>query len=160
MGSPAVARRSPLAALVRPAVLVPLAVTLIAAGIMHFAPADTLARVLPTEDAFYALSVSRHVAIGDGITADGLRDTTGFQPLWVALNVPLYAVAGGDRYLGLRLSQWLGTLLFVAFVVLIAMQAKALTRRHGGDGPLAPAAAAIVAVVSLSIFRLFHNGLE
>jgi len=147
-------------ALRRPAVLVTLAVTLVAAAVMHFAPGDTLARVLPTEDAFYALSVSRHAAIGDGITADGLHDTNGFQPLWVALNVPLYAIAGGDRYLGLRLSQWLSTLLFIAFVVLMAMLARALVRRHGGEGAIAGAAAAIVAAGSVSIFRLFHNGLE
>jgi hypothetical protein len=141
-------------------VLVVLGVTLVAAAIMHFAPGDTLARVLPTEDAFYALSVSRHAAIGDGITSDGLRDTNGFQPLWVVLNVPLYAAAGGDRYLGLRLSQWFSTLLFVAFVLLIAQLARALVRRHGGEGSIAAAAAAIVAAGSVSIFRLFHNGLE
>jgi hypothetical protein len=160
LASAAVAPSRPLAALRRPAVLVVLAVTLASAAIMHFAPPDTIARVLPTEDAFYALSVSRHAAIGDGITADGVSDTNGFQPLWVALNVPLYAIAGGDRYLGLRLSQWLGTLLFLAFVVLIALLARALVRRHGGEGTIAAAAAAIVAAGSVSIFRLFHNGLE
>jgi hypothetical protein len=160
LASAAAAQTRPLAALRRPAVLVPLAVTLVAAAIMHFAPPDTLARVLPTEDAFYALSVSRHAAIGDGISADGLHATNGFQPLWVALNVPLYAVAGGDRYLGLRLSQWLSTSLFLAFVVLIALQARALVRRAGGEGATAAAAAAIVAAGSVSIFRLFHNGLE
>ena len=161
MASPAQApRTAPLAALRRPAVLVVVAVTLVSAAIMHFAPGDTLARVLPTEDAFYALSVSRHAAIGDGITADGVSDTNGFQPLWVVLNVPLYAIAGGDRYLGLRLSQWLGTALFLAFVVLIALLARALARRHGGEGQIAAAAAAIVAAGSVSIFRLFHNGLE
>jgi hypothetical protein len=160
LASPAATRNAPLAALRRPAVLVVLAVTLVSAAVMHFAPADTLPRVLPTEDAFYALSVSRHAAIGDGITADGVRDTNGFQPLWVALNVPLYAIAGGDRYLGLRLSQWLGTLLFIAFVALIALLARALVRRHGGEGAIAAAAAAIVAAGSVSIFRLFHNGLE
>jgi uncharacterized membrane protein YeaQ/YmgE (transglycosylase-associated protein family) len=160
LSSHAASRNAPLAALRHPAVLIVVAVTLVCAAIAHFAPADTLPRVLPTEDAFYALSVSRHVAIGDGITADGLTSTNGFQPLWVALNVPLYAIAGGDRYLGLRLSQWLGTLLFLAFVVLIALLARALVRRHGGEGTIAAAAAAIVAAGSVSIFRLFQNGLE
>ena len=160
MASAAAAPTRPLAALRRPAVLVPLAVTLVAAAVMHVAAPDTLARVLPTEDAFYALSVSRHAAIGEGISADGLHATNGFQPLWVALNVPLYAVTGGDRYLGLRLSQWLSTALFLAFVLLIALQARALVRRHGGEGATAAAAAAIVAAGSVSIFRLFHNGLE
>ena len=153
-------RSRPLAGLRRPAVLVPLLVTLAAAAWMHSAPADQLARTLPTEDAYYALSVARHVALGDGITADGVHDTNGFQPLWVALNVPLYVAAGGDRIAGLRLSQVLSTLLWLAFVALIALQARALARRHGAEGTLAAAAAALVAAGSVGIFRLFHNGLE
>src|ERR671917_1932083 len=107
-------------ALRRPAVLVPLLITLAAACWLHAAPADQLARTLPVEDAYYALSVTRHVALGDGVTADGIHDTNGFQPLWVALNVPLYVLAGGDRIAGLRLSQVLSTLLWLAFVVLLA----------------------------------------
>jgi hypothetical protein len=149
-----------LRALRRPAVLVPLLVTLGAALWMHAAPADELARTLPTEDAYYALSVARQAALGNGITADGIHETNGFQPLWVALNVPLYALAGGDRITGLRLSQLLSTGLWLAFVVLLALQARALVRRHGGEGATAAAAAAIVAAGSVSIFRLFHNGLE
>ena len=144
----------------RPAVLVPLLVTLAAACWMHAAPADQLARTLPVEDAYYALSVARHAALGDGISADGRVSTNGFQPLWVALNVPLYAVAGGDRIAGLRLSQALGTLLWLAFVALLALHARAIARRHGMDGAVAAAVAAIVAAGSVSVFRLFHNGLE
>ena len=147
-------------ALRRPAVLVPLAVTLLFAAWMHAAPADQLARTLPTEDAYYALAVAKNVALGEGISADGRIDTNGFQPLWVAVNVPLYAIAGGDRTAGLRLSQLLSTLLWLAFVALLALLARDLARRHGGDGALAAAAAAIVAAGSVSIFRLFHNGLE
>jgi hypothetical protein len=100
------------------------------------------------------------VALGDGVTADGVHDTNGFQPLWVALNVPLYVLAGGDRIAGLRLSQVLSTLLWLAFVVLLALQARAIARRHGGEGTLAAGAAAVVAAGSVGIFRLFHNGLE
>ena len=147
-------------ALRRPAVLVPLLVTLGFAAWLHAAPADQLARTLPTEDAYYVLAVARQAAIGGGITADGQIATNGFQPLWAALNVPLYAAAGGDRIAGLRLSQILSTLLWLAFVALAALQARALARRHGGDGALAAAAAAIVIAGSVSVFRLFHNGLE
>jgi hypothetical protein len=78
----------------------------------------------------------------------------------VALNVPVYAIAGGDRTTGLRLSQVLSTVLWLAFVALIALIARDLARRHGSHGMLAAAAAAIVAAGSVSIFRLFHNGLE
>src|SRR3712207_561285 len=101
---------------------------------MLLAPADDLARTLPVEDAFYALQVSRQIALGGGISVDGETLTNGFQPLWVALNVPLYLVTGGDRIGGLRLSQLFSTVLFVAFVVLVAALARDLARRHGADG--------------------------
>jgi len=154
------AGRRPLAALRHPAVLVPLLVTLVFAGWMHAAPADQLARTLPTEDAYYVLAVARQAAIGGGISADGRVATNGFQPLWAAVNVPLYAAVGGDRTAGLRLSQVLSTLLWLAFVGLLALQARALARRHGGEGAVAAAVAAIAIAGSVSVFRLFHNGLE
>jgi hypothetical protein len=141
-------------------VLVVLLTSLMFAIWMHAAPADQLARTLPIEDAYYALSVARQAALGNGISADGLQKTNGFQPLWVALNIPLYAIADGDRTAGLRLSQALSTTLWLAFVALLALHAHALVRRHGGRGAAAAAAAAIVAAGSVSIFRLFHNGLE
>jgi hypothetical protein len=133
--------------------------SLAALVILAFAPKDDLARTLPIEDGFYALSVSHNVATGDGITIGGV-DTNGFQPLWTALNVPLYWLAGGDRYAGLRLSQWLGTLLWAAFVVLVALLARRLARRHGLQGDLAAVLAAVVAAGSVSVLRIHHNGLE
>jgi hypothetical protein len=142
------------------AVAVPAAVTVAAAVAMLFAPADDLARTLPVEDAYYALSVARQVAIGGGITIDGAIETNGFQPLWVALNVPLYALVDGDRIAGLRLTQILATLLWLAFVPLVALQARDLARRHGLSGTTAAAVAAIVAVGSVSVLRVFRNGLE
>jgi hypothetical protein len=88
---PAMATRTQ--ALRRPAALVPLLVTLLVtlgfAAWLHAAPADQLARTLPTEDAYYVLAVARQAAIGGGISADGQIATNGFQPLWAALNVPL-----------------------------------------------------------------------
>jgi len=139
---------------------VPAAVSLAVAVALLFAPPDDLARTLPVEDAFYALSVAREAATGGGITIDGQTSTNGFQPLWVALNVPVYALVGGDRIDGLRLSQLLSTLLWLAFAGLLALQARDLARRHGLDGRRAAAAAAIVAVGSVSVLRLFRNGLE
>ncbi len=144
----------------RAVVLLPIAVTLLAGLWMHAAPADQLARTLPTEDAYYVLAVARHAGIGDGITADGRVDTNGFQPLWAVVNTPLYAIAGGDRITGLRLSQLLSTALWLAFLALLALSARDLARRHGGDGRVAAAAALILAGGAVSVFRLFHNGLE
>ena len=144
----------------RAIVLLPIAVTLAAALWMHAAPGDRLARTLPTEDAYCVLAVARQAAIGNGITADGRIETNGFQPLWGAVNVPLYALAGGDRITGLRLSQLFSTLLWLGFLALLALYARELARRHGSDGAVAAAAALIFAGGAVSVFRLFHNGLE
>lgn len=140
------------AALLAPAVL---------AGIgLAFAPARELPRVLPTEDGFYALAVARHVGLGQGITADGVVATNGFQPLWSFLCAPLYALAGGDRIVGLRLTLLLGTLLWLVFAGLLAVYARSVARRHGLSGRVAAVMAIVVALGSVSVYRLFHNGLE
>ena len=64
---------------------------------------NSLVADLPiTEDAYYAFSVSSHVAHGDGVTVDGVEATNGFQPLFTFLTVPLFV--GDDPFVPLRLS--------------------------------------------------------
>jgi hypothetical protein len=135
-------------------------VTVCAGAALALAPASDLARVVPTEDGFYALAVARHIAVGDGITADGISATNGFQPLWSFVTAPLYALVGGDRIAGLRLTQLLGTLLWLAFAGLLALYTREVARRHGFRGSIAAMVAVVVALGSVSVFRLFHNGLE
>src|SRR5690242_9123871 len=127
---------------------------------LAFASAAQLPRVLPTEDGFYALAVARHIGLGQGITADGFERTNGFQPLWSFLCAPLYALVGGDRILGLRLVELAGTLLWLFFAGLLAVYARDVARRHGSGGGVAAVVAAVVALGSVSVYRLFHNGLE
>jgi hypothetical protein len=55
-----------------------------------------------TEDGYYALTVSRNIAEGNGMTIDGSTPTNGFQPLFVFACVPLFALAGQDRILAIR----------------------------------------------------------
>ena len=114
-----------------------LAASVVAGAALAFAPARDLPRVLPTEDGFYALSVARHLGLGDGITADGVIRTNGFQPLWSFVTAPLYALVGGDRIAGLRLTQLLGTLLWLAFAGLLALHTRSVARRHGLRGDVA-----------------------
>jgi hypothetical protein len=137
-----------------------LSVAVLAGTGLAFAPAHDLPRVLPTEDGFYALAVARHLGLGDGITADGVVRTNGFQPLWSLLCAPLYTLVGGDRIAGLRLTQLLGTMLWLAFAALLALYARDVARRHGLRGDVAAVAALVVALGSVSVFRVFHNGLE
>src|SRR5689334_17013414 len=143
-----------------PAAAVVGAVTLAATAVMCAAPAGTLARVLPVEDGFYTLSVARQIGIGGGITIDGHTATNGFQPLWAFLVAPLAALAGGDRVGTLRLALILATVLWLAFIPLMAALAREHARRRGLDGRMAAALAAIVAAGSVSLVRMFHSMLE
>lgn len=147
------------ASLVAPVTAI-VAVTLAATSVMLAAPGRDLARVLPVEDGFYTLSVAREIGLGHGITVDGVTATNGFQPLWAFVVAPFAWLAGGDRTGTLRWALVLGTLLWLAFVPLVALIARTRARAAGLRGDVAAAVAAIVAAGSVSVVRIFHNGLE
>ncbi len=50
-----------------------------------------------SDDAFLSLSVARNLALGHGMTSDGTHVTNGFQPLYVALMVPVYLLVPRDN---------------------------------------------------------------
>ena len=51
-----------------------------------------------TEDAYYALSVSRNIAEGKGVTIDGSTPTKGFQPLFVLACAPCLFLPGATGF--------------------------------------------------------------
>lgn len=53
------------------------------------------------DDAFYYFNVAYHIAQGHGSTFDGINLTNGYQPLWMAFILPIYAVLK-DKYVALR----------------------------------------------------------
>ena len=59
-----------------------------------------LAEFVWTDDSFLSLSVARNLALGNGMTADGTNVTNGFQPLYVWLMVPVYAIMPEDDLIG------------------------------------------------------------
>jgi 4-amino-4-deoxy-L-arabinose transferase-like glycosyltransferase len=75
------------------------------------------------EDAFYCYTVSYNLAHGKGITIDGSTLTNGFQPLFVFVCVPLFALAGNHKVLAIRLvfvfewALYMATALFLAQIV-------------------------------------------
>jgi hypothetical protein len=80
------------------------AVFLVAVPVVHLAWAlhtGHPSRYLFDEDASYVFQVARNVAHGHGISADALHATSGFQPLWVALLVPVFAVGSAQVSLAL-----------------------------------------------------------
>ncbi len=45
-----------------------------------------------TDDAFYYFAIARNVLQGKGVTFDGFGPTNGFQPLWMMLMLPIFAL--------------------------------------------------------------------
>jgi 4-amino-4-deoxy-L-arabinose transferase-like glycosyltransferase len=80
---------------------------------LAFRPNQLLPHSPLTEDTFYALTVARNIAHGNGMTIDGSTLTNGFQPLHTLAIVPAFWVAGSDLYLPLRLVLIFNLLLYV-----------------------------------------------
>ncbi len=47
------------------------------------------------DDAFYYFGIARHIANGSGSTFNGVDPTNGYHPLWLAVLVPIFALAHG-----------------------------------------------------------------
>ena len=108
-------------------------------------PLPTLDLLFIPDDTYYSLSIARSLAHGLGPTADGVRPTSGFQPLWVALLVPSFlATAQPDG--PVRVALVLGALLDGLTVVPLWR----LGRRLAGD-TAGLAAAAIWAISPVAI---------
>ena len=66
-----------------------------AIGFYLFADFKSVLLAVP-DDVFYFLKTAQHIAHGQGMTFDGINPTNGFQPLWLYLLVPLFAVYTGE----------------------------------------------------------------
>ncbi|MBN2500684.1 MAG: glycosyltransferase family 39 protein [Anaerolineales bacterium] len=64
--------------------------------------ANTVLDWYTTDDAFYYFQAARNIAAGNGVTFDGLTRTNGFHPLWMAICVPVFALARVNTLLPLR----------------------------------------------------------
>jgi len=106
------------------------------------------------DDSFYAFQIARNIAAGHGPSFDGTTLTNGFQPLYVALLVPLYAVTGGDPVLPIHLALVMLSLLSVATAYLLYR----ILRRYAGDG--VAVSTALLWVFSPVVIRQTANGLE
>ena len=104
------------------------------------------------EDGFYYLKIAQNVAAGRGSTFDGLHDTNGYQPLWLACLVPvfwLWPSADG----AMAAATLLQAALLAAAAVLLVRLARANGLRPG------PAALAGGVWVALTI-RTALSGVE
>jgi hypothetical protein len=97
-------------------------------------------KAILVDDSFYSLGVARHLWQGHGLTADGVHPTNGFQPMFVFLAVPLYALGAalGD---GDLLPIYLAQVLLAAFNALCGLWVYRLARRIATPGSSDVAAA-------------------
>ena len=136
-----------------------LLVVLAAAAAVHLAVAvldfPTLARNgFLYDDSFYDFQIARHIAHGDGPSFDGTHLTNGFQPLYVALLVPLYWVTGSNDTLPIHAALVLSALLSVATAYLLY---RMLSRRVSEIAAIVAAAAWSFSPI---VMRQTANGLE
>ncbi len=72
------------------------------------------------DDAYYYFKVAQNITEGHGATFDGINATNGYHPLWMLINIPIFALARINIILPLRIllfisgiiSAWTGVLLF------------------------------------------------
>ena len=80
--------------------------------------------------------------------------------MWVFLTAPLFALAGGDRDLGLRFVLLLHWLIYAATIALVCAIARRAARVLGRGSHLAVALAALLYASNITLFELHFNGLE
>lgn len=110
--------------------------------LVHLRAALAGAHSLPSrwflrDDAYYYFKVAQNISQGLGSTFDGINPTNGYHPLWLLVNIPLFALARFDLILPLRLLILVQAALSAAGGVLLYRLLKA----SGIRAPLAMLAA-------------------
>jgi hypothetical protein len=106
------------------------------------------------DDAYYYLGVARHLAAGDGSTFGGLVPTNGYQPLWLAVLVPVAAVVRGRDALVVAV-----VVIQSAIWVGVVREGLRIGRRYGSDVS-AIGAVAVLGVLAFGVRHLAFNGME
>ena len=70
------------------------------------------------DDSYFYLQIASHIAAGHGSTFHEITPTNGYHPFWMACVVPVMALTGGDKAMGLYLVVILQLLLVAATLVL------------------------------------------
>ncbi len=82
------------------------------------------------DDGFYYLQTARNIARGHGATFDRVNKTSGFQPLWTAMLVPIFWFTD-DPGKGLQAALWLSLMLGALAVVLLYIGLRPLVGLAG-----------------------------
>ena len=113
------------------------------------------------DDGYYAITVTKNIASGKGITIDGETRTNGFQPLFTLLSTPAFFMAKGDRYLALRFILFLHWLLFILTALLLGLIVKGILNEYNERiKSLAFWIALFLYLSAVCILLTHFNGLE
>jgi hypothetical protein len=134
---------------------------LIATLSLAFRP-DTLIPNNPlSEDAFYALTVSRNIAHGNGTTIEGTTLTNGFQPLFTFLCAIPYLFSNDAYYFPLRIVILFHWLLFLGTAVILGIITTTFAARENHAARKTTFwITTILYLCSLFAFLQHFNGLE
>lgn len=107
------------------------------------------------DDAYYYFKVAQNISEGHGSTFDGINPTNGYHPLWLWINIPIFALARFDLILPLRVLLLVMSGLSVAAAILLYRLVGRVFH------PAIGAAAAMYWVFSKDILtRVYQQGLE
>ncbi len=114
-----------------------------------------------SEDGYYALTISHNIAEGKGVTIDGTTPTNGFQPLFVLACVPLFALAGHNKILAVRLVLGLSWILYLGTAVVMGKIVRDFVNLRGErQGRIAQWIGASLYLSAPLLFLQHFNGLE
>jgi hypothetical protein len=115
-----------------------------------------------TEDGYYSLSVARNLAVGHGLSIDGVNLTNGFQPLFTIIEAGAFAMAGGDEILAMRLVMLFAWLFHAAGALTVALIARDAWPVRWGEAERAGRAwiAAFLYLAAPLMLNHAYNGLE
>lgn len=107
------------------------------------------------DDAYYYFKVAQNISEGKGSTFDGINPTNGYHPLWMAVCIPIFALARFDLILPLRILLLVMSGLSVATAILLYRLIGRLF------SPALGAFAALYWAFNFDLFkRLYQQGLE
>ena len=136
-----------------------LVVAAAALGSFIFAPADHVADTPLSEDGYYALSVSRNLAEGHGLSVDGTTRTNGFQPAFTIVSAIAF-IGHPPVEMSLRIVLALHWLLFLGTGLILGQIARDFYGRDSRRGSIALWLAPVLFTTGLFTIQPGFNGLE
>ena len=98
--------------------------------VLAWAPVNTGFAFSVPDDAYYYFKIAQNIALGNGVTFDGIAPTNGFHPLWMLLITPLWWLARAqNNQVPVHLALTLGALLDIITMFGIWKLARQITTR-------------------------------